>query len=112
MPEQPHRDTLALFLDTCRRLSQGDEDLVARLRDAGFVCEPFDWSFTLPAVHAWLATDEPYPRFRQRLFASRFNQWLEAFDMRVVIEDNRGKVDANRYRLCRRPAPQDSSPPR
>ena len=44
------------FLDCCERILQGDAALIGQLRAEGFACAPASWTFSLPALHAFLAT--------------------------------------------------------
>ncbi|SDS50416.1 hypothetical protein SAMN05216221_1965 [Pseudomonas oryzae] len=98
------------FLDCCQRILHGDAALIEQLRAAGFACTPASWTFSLPALHAFLAprlaTGETleYRAFVRQLFASRINLELHERGAEIAIADNRGKVSASLYCLRRRPA--------
>ncbi|MGE8498519.1 MAG: hypothetical protein ACN6O6_13510 [Pseudomonas sp.] len=98
---------VGFFLGCCERLLRGDAELIALLRRQGFVCGPSAWQFSLPALHRFLrghlaAQDAlEYPQFRRQLFTSDLNTRLRALGAEIVIVDNRGKVDASVYGLCR-----------
>lgn len=98
---------LALLFDSCRAVLAGDAPCIAWLRAGGFECDAQGWQFRLPALHALLITRLPsgeridYPQFIRELYASDLNTRLRALDAEIVIVNNRGKVDASVYGLCR-----------
>lgn len=98
------------FLDCCERILQGDAALIGQLRAEGFACAPASWTFSLPALHAFLATQLAtgetleYRAFVRQLFASRINLHLRERGAEIAIADNRGKVSASLYCLRRLPA--------
>ncbi|WP_437880600.1 hypothetical protein [Pseudomonas sp. LRF_L74] len=98
-------DAPALFLACCADVLAEDETVIERLQRAGFDCKTDGWSFTLPALHAFLVDQHgmllDYKSFVQQLFASDINLRLRAQGAEIAIADNRGKVNASRYRLRR-----------
>ncbi|MCC6077181.1 hypothetical protein ACFPTX_05715 [Pseudomonas sp. GCM10022188] len=98
------------FLDCCQRILHGDAALIEQLRAQGFACAPASWTFSLPALHAFVAArlasgEAPeYRAFVRQLFASRINLELREHGAEIAIADNRGKVSASLYCLRRRPA--------
>ena len=95
------------FLDCCQRILHGDAALIDQLRAAGFACAPASWTFSLPALHAFVAArlasgEAPeYRAFVRQLFASRINLELREHGAEIAIADNRGKVSASLYCLRR-----------
>lgn len=91
----------------CGEVLSGDSASIAQLRTAGFDCSAGQWSFCLPALHAWLANLTPtqapldYPAFLKQLYASDFNERLARQGAQIVIADNRGQVSESLYRLQR-----------
>lgn len=96
-------DTLHAY---CAAVLQGDQQLIERLRAAGFDCHQGRWSFHLPALHAWLFGQHgalDYPTFLKQLYASDLNERLAGQGAQIAIADNRGKVSDSLYRLQRLP---------
>ncbi|PZW45411.1 hypothetical protein [Pseudomonas sp. URMO17WK12:I2] len=92
-------DTLHAY---CAAVLQGDQQLIERLRAAGFDCHQGKWSFHLPALHAWLFGQHgapDYPTFLKQLYASDLNQRLARQGAQITIADNRGKLSESLYRL-------------
>lgn len=99
---------MSKWLDTlyayCAAVLQGDQQLIVRLREAGFDCHEGAWSFHLPALHAWLFGQHgelDYPTFLKQLYASDLNERLARQGAQIAIADNRGQVSESLYRLQR-----------
>lgn len=98
------------FLDCCERILRGDAALIDQLRAEGFACAPASWTFSLPALHAFLAPQLAggaaleYRTFVCQLFASTINLRLREQGAEIAIADNRGKVSASLYCLRHLPA--------
>lgn len=97
------------FLDCCQRILHGDATLIGQLRAEGFACAPASWTFSLLALHAFLAPQLAggdaleYRAFVRQLFASQINLRLREHGAEIAIADNRGKVSASLYCLRRLP---------
>lgn len=102
MPDAPEA-----FLACCHAVLLGDPSAIEELRSAGFDCALAAWSFTLPALHAFLTehlhVTLDYKAFIQQLFASDINLRLREHGAEIAIADNRGKVNSSRYCLRRLP---------
>ena len=100
-------DATEPFLAYCLSVLQGDPFVIDELRFAGFDCSPAAWSFTLPALHAFLTehlhVTLAYKAFIQQLFASDINLRLREHGAEIAIADNQGKVNSSRYCLRRLP---------
>ena len=97
---------MSAWLDTlhhcCVAVLQGDQQVIARLRESGFDCDEGRWSFRLPALHAWLFGEcvaVEYSAFLKQLYASDLNERLARQGAHIVIADNRGQVSESLYRL-------------
>lgn len=70
-----------------------------------FELDDRQWRFSLPDLHAFLQRHcEPvasldYRTFRKQLYQCPVNTDLARFDCRLVILDNRAKVDQSLYAL-------------
>lgn len=97
---------MSAWLDTlhhcCVAVLQGDQRVIARLRESGFDCNEGHWNFRLPALHAWLFGEcvaVEYSAFLKQLYASDLNARLAHQGAHIVIADNRGQVSESLYRL-------------
>lgn len=63
------------------------------------------WYFTLPDLHLFLQHQNnalsciQYNTFRQLIFSNPINQAINSYRAKVIITDNKGKVDKSRYAL-------------
>ena len=59
--------------------------------------------FSLQDLYVWIEADRlcSYQQFRQQLYQSRFNAWLQQQGYQCVSIGNSAKVDQSRYQLRR-----------
>ena len=88
------------------RVVQQDSTTIDGLsRESGFEVQQGRWTFTLPALHAYLQQNIKafalidYSHFRSAIFNSNINQIIQLKDAKIIIATNRGKVDFSEYAL-------------
>jgi hypothetical protein len=99
--------SIALLFDSCQRVLGAEQELIAQLTAAGFVCSAGHWQFSLPALQQFLLSQLPaeqavdYPLFVQQLYASDLNQRLRELGAEMALADNQGNIHQSRYCLRR-----------
>lgn len=88
------------------RVVQQDSAIIDELsRESDFQVQQGRWTFTLPALHAYLQknikafSSIDYSQFRSAIFSSNINQIIQLKDAKIIIAINRGKVNLSEYAL-------------
>lgn len=86
--------------------AQKDESTLKKLKQNKFLClKSESICFTLPNLFIFLQEDDDifqninYKQFRKLIFNSNLNQILNLYKAKIVIKDNKEKVDDTIYSL-------------
>lgn len=79
--------------------------LDALKQDTSFTFDAEHWYFTLPDLYQFFNKNNllleavDYKKFRQLVYASPVNKAIKPHNAKIIIDDNHGKSDKNRYAL-------------
>ena len=94
------------IIETFSKFLQYDEAILNDIKKFGFTYTIYSWHFTLPTLYNFLICQSDYfygisyHQFRKEILNSPINEQLRSLNGKIIIIDNKYKVDLTTYALC------------